>query len=256
MSEPFGTWRDINNSVGNLGRNLHDDVVAVQEMLNDVPMAEGGSYTKLKVDGACRDRTIGAIQKFQLHHFGWSGADGLVEPQKQTHRKLNEYYGANLKSTQFTITRSVVDRIGAEWEWEVVQSEQEWYYKVEDNSGSRAAIYWHGIRPLATLVKPRPAMFRGRPIHFNIKTPGGARVTDLSCNAIYATREEGWLVTSHLILSYLTGAVALQMDWLKRDAARHPTAADRLGRPMRLPPSYWRAPYRREGPFQFVTELG
>ncbi len=256
MPDTFSPGRHINASVGKRGRNQYDDVVAVQEMLNEVPAAEGGSSVKLKVDGICGDKTIGAIQKFQLHHFGWGGADGLVEPYKQTHRKLNDYYGPGLTSTSFIITRSVVDRIGAEWEWDAVQSEQEWYYRVEDYATTRTALYWLGARPLATLVKPRPGVFLGRAIRFNVKAGDAAPVTGLACHGIYTTREQGRDTTSHLILSYPTGAVSLDMDSRQRGTARRPAASDRRVSPNAAPPSRWRWPYRREGALQFVTELG
>jgi hypothetical protein len=43
------------------------------------------------VDGKCGTKTKKAIQLFQLHHFGWSGADGRVDPGQQTLAKLNEF---------------------------------------------------------------------------------------------------------------------------------------------------------------------
>jgi hypothetical protein len=38
-------------------------------------------------------KTIKAIQMFQLKHFGWSGADGLVEPDKITIAQINVLLG-------------------------------------------------------------------------------------------------------------------------------------------------------------------
>ncbi|HKC50593.1 MAG TPA: hypothetical protein VKF60_07350 [Myxococcota bacterium] len=60
-------------------------------MLNEVPVAQGGPLPKLEVDGLCGPQTIDKIQKFQLAHFGWSGADGRVDPGGPTHAKLNEF---------------------------------------------------------------------------------------------------------------------------------------------------------------------
>ena len=177
-----------------------------------------------------------------------------MEPSKQTHRKLNSYYGASLTSTSFIITRSVVDRIGAEWEWEAVRSEREWYYRIEDYASNRSAVYWLPSRPGVTPLRPSPSIFRGRVFRFEIKTRGGARVSDLSRHAIYTTREEGAFVTSHLILGFLSGAVALRMDSLKRGSALRPPAASRPDFPSHTP-SRWRWPYRREGTLQFITDL-
>jgi hypothetical protein len=73
------------------GKNMAQDVVNVQELLNMVPAAEGGPAPPLDVDGLCGPKTIAAIQKFQLAHFGWHGADGRVDPGGPTLAKLNEY---------------------------------------------------------------------------------------------------------------------------------------------------------------------
>jgi hypothetical protein len=73
------------------GKNLPPDVEIVQSLLNNVPPTEGGPARPLRVSGGCGQDTIDAIQRFQLHHFGWSGADGRVDPDHQTLAKLNEY---------------------------------------------------------------------------------------------------------------------------------------------------------------------
>jgi hypothetical protein len=52
---------------------------------------QGGPQPLLEVDGICGKKTRSAIQRFQLHHFGWSGADGRVDPHQQTLAKLNEF---------------------------------------------------------------------------------------------------------------------------------------------------------------------
>lgn len=84
--------RQLSASVGRMGgRNRHQDVLVVQDLLNKVPPHQGGPVPPLIVDGLCGSKTIKAIQKFQLHHFGWRGADGRVDPNGQTHSKLNEY---------------------------------------------------------------------------------------------------------------------------------------------------------------------
>lgn len=83
--------RSISASVGAKGAaNRVNDVITVQAGLNDVSSSDGGPTTSLNVDGVCGFKTIAAIQKFQLHHFGWPGADGRVDPNGQTLRKLNE----------------------------------------------------------------------------------------------------------------------------------------------------------------------
>jgi hypothetical protein len=45
----------------------------------------------------CGPKTIDAIQKFQLFHFGWNGADGRVDPDGQTLRKLNQFENGRIR---------------------------------------------------------------------------------------------------------------------------------------------------------------
>lgn len=83
--------RTITASVGLNGINRSADVVTVQELLNKVPPDKGGPQPLLVVDGISGPKTRAAIQKFQLHHFGWKGADSRVDPGQQTLAKLNEF---------------------------------------------------------------------------------------------------------------------------------------------------------------------
>jgi hypothetical protein len=84
--------RMIGSSVGRMGgKNLPMDVITVQQLLDQVPAHQGGPVPLLDVDGLCGPKTIAAIQKFQLHHFGWSIADGRVDPGGPTLAKLNEF---------------------------------------------------------------------------------------------------------------------------------------------------------------------
>jgi Putative peptidoglycan binding domain len=86
--------RSILSSVGRMGgKNRPDDVITVQQLLDQVRVAQGGPAVPLDVDGLCGPKTIDAIQKFQLHHFGWKGADGRVDPNGPTLAKLNEFDG-------------------------------------------------------------------------------------------------------------------------------------------------------------------
>lgn len=80
----------IRNPVGNRGRNEMDDVTTIQSALVRIGPVQGGQGPQFEVDGRCGPKTINAIQQFQLKHFGWSGADGLVEPGRQTIQKMNQ----------------------------------------------------------------------------------------------------------------------------------------------------------------------
>jgi hypothetical protein len=84
--------RTLVASVGRLGGVNHPgDVKNVQELLNQVPVGAGGPPVPLDPDMKCGPKTIDAIQKFQLFHFGWNGTDGRVDPDGQTLRKLNQF---------------------------------------------------------------------------------------------------------------------------------------------------------------------
>jgi hypothetical protein len=94
-AEPVGGQIEISAPVGINGRNLPADTVTIQDALNRVPLDQGGAKPPLDVDGKCGPKTKGAIQAFQIKHFGWKGADGLVEPNRQTIAKLNEILGTS-----------------------------------------------------------------------------------------------------------------------------------------------------------------
>lgn len=85
----------ISASVGINGRNIFDDVIKIQQALNKVPQNQGGTLPLLVEDGICGPKTNKAIQNFQLHHFGFSGADGRIDPDKQTIIKLNQVLFSN-----------------------------------------------------------------------------------------------------------------------------------------------------------------
>jgi peptidoglycan hydrolase-like protein with peptidoglycan-binding domain len=77
MSRPF----ELTASVGRGGKNLEEDVQAVQAALNRRMNA------KLAVDGRCGAATINAIMEFQKA-IGQSRPDGRVDPGRGTANKL------------------------------------------------------------------------------------------------------------------------------------------------------------------------
>lgn len=94
FGEGFAVW--ITSWVGRRSNaqgkgNLEEDVRLVQGLLNRVPASEGGPTKPLVVDGLTGTKTEGAIQKFQLHRFGWKGADSRVDPDGPTLTALAEY---------------------------------------------------------------------------------------------------------------------------------------------------------------------
>lgn len=85
----------ISQSVGINSVNSANDVRVIQDALNRVTPAQGGPSPLLVVDGACGPKTKNAIQQFQLKQFGWSGADGKINPGGQTITRLNQLVGGS-----------------------------------------------------------------------------------------------------------------------------------------------------------------
>jgi hypothetical protein len=77
---------NITASVGRGGKNLPNDVLKIQELLNEhlpTPMLP------LVVDGACGPSTITAIEDFQRRVLGIRRPDGKVDPQGATMAALS-----------------------------------------------------------------------------------------------------------------------------------------------------------------------
>ena len=79
----------ISLSVGLRSPNLPIDVTKIQNALNRISPDDGGPAVPLIPNGICDSKTVEVIQKFQLRHFGWSGADGIINPNGQTIAKIN-----------------------------------------------------------------------------------------------------------------------------------------------------------------------
>jgi hypothetical protein len=172
--------RTISRNVGRAAANRHDDVVTVQELLNRVPSSEGGPQPKLKVDGLCGPKTKAAIQKFQLHHFGWSGADGRVDPGQRTITKLNEYdrtVKPKFRTTLFTIKPPDDNEI------RLATDSYQWWFEVKERQyrGERPHMYCLGnVGASFSLF-----FFSGTPRHFKTIRPHAA--SELDCPASYKT---------------------------------------------------------------------
>jgi len=83
--------RTISGSVGQGGKNTKPDVVTVQDLLNKVPLDEGGPQVPLKVDGLAWGKTIAAIKRFQSVNLGHKWPDGRVDAGGKTFTRLNDY---------------------------------------------------------------------------------------------------------------------------------------------------------------------
>jgi hypothetical protein len=78
----------IKKSVGKGGNNDPSDVKVVQELLNKFTKISG--QAKLNVDGKIGPKTLEAIGAFQQKVVGMARPDSLVEPGRNTMKKLNE----------------------------------------------------------------------------------------------------------------------------------------------------------------------
>ncbi len=84
----------ISSSVGNKGRNLFNDVLVVQSLLNK-NLRYLSPHLPLKTDGYCGPATIGMILVFQKKRVGSSTADGCVEPNGKTMQMLMDTAGSS-----------------------------------------------------------------------------------------------------------------------------------------------------------------
>lgn len=156
--------KTISASVGIRGRNIAPDVKTIQELLNGVVPADGGPQPLLKVDGLCGPKTQKAIQEFQLRHFGWSGADGRVDPNGQTLAKLNEFHAQPITTATFCVTQR---QPGGSLRR---ANPSDWFLLIEPimvpfrGRFGQPALFWFGsaVRPPA--VQPRRDEFIGKPI--------------------------------------------------------------------------------------------
>lgn len=209
--------RSISAPVGINSPNYSSDVKTIQELINKVPPNEGGLTPdkKLVVDGACGPKTRDAIQKFQLKHFGWSGADGKVEPNRQTLAKLNTFDKSpggsappppppppkpQSKSKQFLL--QFVNKgnvIG------VMMKDR--YLLATLVPTQEQAIYWLGT---ATPPPPIPTKFEGVGSMMQLKT--ARRVDDLEGIGMYTSKADGKFAKSEMVMTIGGEVVRTQMN--------------------------------------------
>lgn len=87
---------DLPVGQGFKAKNLDRDVRTIQTALNKIKGSQGGPKIPLVVDGKCGNKTNKAIWDFQFHHFKIKGADGVIEPGKQTIQRINQLLFSNL----------------------------------------------------------------------------------------------------------------------------------------------------------------
>ena len=169
----------ITASVGRMGGvNRPDDVKKVQRLLNKVPPTEGGPKVPLAVDGICGQKTIGAIQTFQLHHFGWKGADGRVDPYGPTLAKLDEYNVPGNRVRMLSI-RCVLEP----GRFLNPRRREHWFFEVRE-VGQNPGVIYHLTGDFEHTPGHAPVAFMGKPVTF----PCGRAASGLeSRGATYTT---------------------------------------------------------------------
>jgi len=160
------------------GVNRPDDVRKVQKLLNKVPPTEGGPKVPLAVDGICGQKTIRAIQTFQLHHFGWKGADGRVDPYGRTLAKLDEYNVPGARVRMLSI-RCVLEP-GRFFD---PRRPEHWFFELRE-VGKRPRAIYHLTGDFEHTPSHAPVTFLGEAVTF----PCGRRASGLeSRGASYTT---------------------------------------------------------------------
>ncbi len=205
--------RLITASVGINGVNRPSDVRTVQELLNQVPVGSGGPSPPLKVDEICGPKTKAAIQKFQLHHFGWAGADGRVDPNGPTHVKLHEFEKFTtppqpVPPAEPESTRWMIQRVGAKQIF--VPNPEEMFFRVLDAKNARAALYWMGRPGQSPPVQQVSLSLLGPAQSFNSIGSHGLSKLGASCGYI-STETLGGQRYSTLILGLSSGPIQIPM---------------------------------------------
>jgi hypothetical protein len=205
--------RLITASVGVNGVNRPSDVRTIQEMLNQAPVSSGGPSPPLIVDEICGPKTKAAIQKFQLHHFGWAGADGRVDPNGPTHIKLHEWEKITsppqvVPPAEPESMRWVIQRLGAKQIF--VPNPEELFFRVLDAKNARAALYWMGQKGQSPPVQQVSLSLLSPAQSFNSKGSHGLSKLGAGCGYISTETLAGQRY-SNLILGLSSGAIQIPM---------------------------------------------
>jgi hypothetical protein len=150
-------------AVGSKGPgNEPPDVIKVQDVLNAIPVDEGGPAKLLSLDGIAGHLTQQAIQEFQLKHFGWKTADGRVDPEGKAWtrmRELIEIYGG----TRWNIRR-LEQALRPDKPFRDAESRDRMYEIHSENGRERAVYYFQAPdQPLARSAAAIPFELAGLP---------------------------------------------------------------------------------------------
>lgn len=198
--------------------NLSEDTKTVQQLLNNVPVAEGGPSPLLEDDGKCGPLTKDAIKKFQWKQFGWKGTDGRVDPDGPTMAKLNEFDKKAAppvpppppqptlpEATDFFIIHMSGKKVA-------VGAQEDLFFLVADIKNNNLAVYWIDTarRGKPEVMVPQGNNWSGSGGRFQTKK--ARRVNDMQVPAAWFSREEDGVVTSKLVLFFPEGGVTVPMN--------------------------------------------
>jgi peptidoglycan hydrolase-like protein with peptidoglycan-binding domain len=174
-----------------------NDVTGIQQLLNNVPITEGGPVIPIPVNGFCGEQTKAAIKSFQLFHLGADEADGRIDPKSKGCTILAKYECPTRQTrpepavTEFNIRPSARDR----------------FYEIRPATGITTAVYWIGMPP----VPAEPLLwFEGAEIPF--RANGDLTIDNLECRATYTTRAVQGKFTSELTLNLPYGPIRIPMS--------------------------------------------
>jgi len=129
--------RSISHPVGANAPNHQADVSVVQDLLDIVPVAQGGPHALLKVDGIMGPKTLHAIREFQHRGCGFHWPDGRVDPGGKTIQHLQEK-AASYGETGFWISRFELRDLA------VPRTSQtdDTFYEIGGERSGRRGVYW------------------------------------------------------------------------------------------------------------------
>jgi hypothetical protein len=203
--------KNISASVGRNGVNRELDVFNIQLLLNDVPIPSGGPNPKLEYDGICGPKTIKAIQTFQIKHFGWSGADGRVDPNGRTHNLLNTFDKQGgvqpatpspkplPKSSRFLIRRM-------DFKTSFAGYPRELYFEITDMVSGLVGIYWIKTGSQGPTQQPPPTIDRS---YRQFNTKRAYAIDDLNGLAEYHSSQDHGRRKSRMTLILSSGYVVI-----------------------------------------------
>lgn len=213
----------ISGSVGHLGVNREEDVKTVQRMLNAIATSDGGPARDLDEDGIAGPKTISAIRIFQHHHFRWRGADGRVDVNHQTIKKLTALQpkappppGKSAPPPKQPVPPPKAKRQPASTfvfqqpgkAHTTVSGPEDFFFKVFDTTNNRAQLFFFGGPHGLHTVKNRPGFAEGGGVALSIFH---AKAHDLALEDLagavggYFTKENGQKQHSELVLVSTVG---------------------------------------------------